>query len=167
MPIIFTCSIQTPIVSAPATATKFCMEGFVWWPTGTGAADGLFFLVIGGGTMTVNLGNNSQLAGSVSSSAGSFSLPLYPWVLLDQWAHVAMTHDGTTLKMFVAGILVTSLVCGFSMSSPITLAQLSPNGAQFQGAVPFADECRCIVGQTVYTSNFSPPAAPFTLPFIP
>jgi len=167
MPTPFTCSIQTPILNAPAAATTFCMEGFIWWPSGAGASDTLSWSVTGGGTIDVTLGNSSQLTGIISSPAGSFSTTPYTYVLTDQWAHVALTHDGTTLRMFVAGNVVASLVCAFSIIAAITLARLSPNGTQTQTVVPFADECRCIIGQAVYVGTFTPPVAPFTLPFVP
>jgi len=167
MPTPFTCSIQTSVLNAPAAATKFCMEGFIWWPSGAGASDTLTWSVTGGGSISVVLGNSSQLTGTISSPAGSFSTTPYAYALTNQWAHVALTHDGTTLRMFVAGAVVASLVCAFSTVAAITLALLSPNGAAVQTVVPFADECRCIIGQAVYVGAFTPPVAPFTLPFVP
>jgi hypothetical protein len=63
-----------------------------------------------------------------------------PAVVIGQWIHLAATYDGTSYRFYVDGILVNSLVAGFSMNttSPMRIGAgrtESTPGYHFPGAV--------------------------------
>ena len=77
------------------------------------------------------------------------------------WTHVAYTREGSTLRCFINGILkgtATSFTNNFTYG-PISV------GANQNGTEPFTGniaEPRIINGTALYTSAFTPPAAPLT-----
>lgn len=85
------------------------------------------------------------------------------------WVHVAVARQGNTLRSFVDGVLQESLdVTGISTNDtthPIILGIVPSNGVP-QPTTGFAghiEEFRLVKGEAKYTSNFTPPAAPFTM----
>ena len=77
-----------------------------------------------------------------------------------QWHHVAVTRSGTTLRLFVDGVLQAST----SNSADITQTQvvigrdINCSTTYFQG---YIDDARITVGVARYTANFTPPPARF------
>jgi len=73
------------------------------------------------------------------------------------WHHVAVTRQGTALRIFVNGVLSNTVVNNFSFSgtsSAITLGGLNINGFTTNMA-GYVDEIRISNGVARYTSNFS------------
>ena len=89
-------------------------------------------------------------ASMVATSSG-------PVIPTNDWCHVAYTRDVATCRVFVDGILQGSGTRGnaFLLS---TLAGLSLGA---QNIVGYIDEVRITKGVARYTSNFTPPTAPF------
>jgi hypothetical protein len=99
------------------------------------------------------IGNDSLTSWAANGSGGN--------VLSDGvWAHIALTGDGTNLRLYVNGVNV------LSVAHP---NWGSANGQFFIGDVPGAiglgyyDEVRVVKGTAIYygTSSFTPPTAPF------
>ena len=82
-------------------------------------------------------------------------------VPLNSWTHIAMTHESGTVRLFANGIVVsTSTDVGTpqdSGSHPLSIGAY--NGAQMNNI--HIDDLRITKGVARYTSNFTPPAAPF------
>jgi WD40 repeat protein len=81
-----------------------------------------------------------------------------PLIQLNQWNHIALVRNGNSIKGYVGGIsdgstINTSLAL-YNTTTPIIL------GVQ-QG---YIDEVRIIKYKAEYTSNFTPPTAPYNEP---
>ena len=79
---------------------------------------------------------------------------------LNEWVHVALTRDGTTLKLFLSGVLKASSTASLGTSNyPLNIAGDSTGRAGVQG---YVSDVRVVKGTAVYTSAFTPPTAPST-----
>ena len=79
---------------------------------------------------------------------------------LNEWVHVALTRDGTTLKLFLNGVLKGSSTASLGTSNyPLNIAGDSTGRAGVQG---YVSDVRVVKGTAVYTSAFTPPTAPST-----
>ena len=79
--------------------------------------------------------------------------------------HFAVCRDGGVLRVFVAGVLATSVTKTFPADPtgtvqfrPNRLHNLNFNGSRYQGKM---DDIRITKGVARYTANFTPPTAPF------
>ena len=79
---------------------------------------------------------------------------------LNEWIHVALTRDGTTLRLFLNGVLQASSTASLGTSNyPLNIAGDSTGRAGLQG---YVSDVRVVKGTAVYTSAFTPPTAPST-----
>jgi hypothetical protein len=83
---------------------------------------------------------------------------------LNQWNHVAVCYNGTTVVMYLNGIAQTatgSLVPGSDNTSTLYIGRNPDAGGtwDFGGNISNA---RIVKGTAVYTANFTPPTAPLT-----
>ena len=79
---------------------------------------------------------------------------------INQWVHVALTRDGTTLRLFLNGVLQASSNASLGTSNyPLNIAGDSTGRAGVQG---YVSDVRVVKGTAVYTSAFTPPTAPST-----
>jgi hypothetical protein len=83
-------------------------------------------------------------------------------VPLNQWSHIALVRNGTSFVAYLNGTsVVSSTVTGALANSTDALSI----GASASGSYPFKghmSDVRVVKGTAVYTSNFTPPAAPLT-----
>lgn len=86
---------------------------------------------------------------------------------LDTWHHIACTRDGTLIRLFAAGTQIASFDSSSSppvapTSSTFRLGRRWDSGLgtqwSFDGQI---DDWRVTRGTARYTSNFTPPTAPF------
>jgi len=85
------------------------------------------------------------------------------------WHHVAVCRSGADIRLFVNGVQQGSTL---SMGTDSVFANTQPLlvGATRSGSTPVdsvkgnMDEARIVVGQALYTANFTPPTAPFPDP---
>lgn len=83
-------------------------------------------------------------------------------ITFGQWYHVAVCGDGTTLRLFLNGTMISSTThpSWTSTSVPLFIGGLpGGTGAYFNG---YIDEVRLLLGTAAYTSNFTAPTGPFT-----
>ena len=77
-----------------------------------------------------------------------------------KWSHIALTRDGTTLRLFVDGISKSTSTA--SLGSDYSGA-LQIGGASGRNDLDgFISNVRVIKGTALYTSNFTPPTEPLT-----
>lgn len=102
---------------------------------------------------------NSGAAGSQTTYSSAFSLPI------NDWYHVAVTRQGSTLRIFINGI--SSAVFGgtlsyaFTYTGTLTLCSgSSVNTPNTWNTVQIQD-LRVYQGVAKYTTNFTPPGAMF------
>jgi len=80
-------------------------------------------------------------------------------VSLNTWTHIAVSRVSGSTKVYVNGVGGTAVTLGniASNNSNIVIGKLDTFTSNM-----YIDELRVRVGEAVYTSNFTPPAAPFT-----
>jgi hypothetical protein len=95
-------------------------------------------------------------AGGIADNVSSTVVPL------NQWSHIALVRNGTSFVAYLNGTsVVSSTVTGALANSTDALSI----GASASGSYPFKghmSDVRVVKGTAVYTSNFTPPAAPLT-----
>jgi len=91
-----------------------------------------------------------------------FPVGFYP---LSQWVHVALVRNGTNLYLFANGIRYTvttglGTIALTDSTAPIEIGRI--NGAQY--FTGYIDELRISKGVARWTSDFTPPIAPYSAP---
>jgi Concanavalin A-like lectin/glucanases superfamily len=94
--------------------------------------------------------------GSTDISTGSNYVPQ------NQWAHLAITRQGTALKLFINGVVSGSSTNSTSLNATGSLAigRYSPSSVQYFSG--YISNVRVIKGTALYTSNFAVPSSPLT-----
>jgi len=95
-------------------------------------------------------------ANRVSFNNGAYSASVPP---LNTWVHIAAVRNAGFVKVYLDGVAGTQAAVATS-SAPtgdIIIGKLDTFTSNM-----YIDELRVRVGEAVYTSNFTPPAAPFT-----
>ena len=132
----------------------FTVEAWVY-PTGTTGYKSIFSTrsaVITTPTSFVvglNTGNTSAYW-----YANGFLLVNTQNISLNTWAHVAVSRQGTTLRLFVNGALVS-----FASNSDNLTSTLGTVGANADGSEPFIgymDNLKIVKGAALYTTTFTP-----------
>lgn len=141
--------------------------GFITTATnssGTGAdADGIWFgfqgsgLYWGVGSMSL-YGNwyflRSVNGGAIDANLGSLAD--------EQWYHLAMVRDGDTFKLFKDGVLVDSITAAVTLTNANNTISIGGRLEYSQFFTGQIDEVRVVKGTALYTTDFTPPAAPFS-----
>lgn len=101
------------------------------------------------------------ITGSFYGQSGALGEPAS---LLNQWVHYAWVRDGTTLRMYRSGQLVSSASIGASQAignnSGLFIGRVSDNTA-YPGFYGYMDELRVTKGVARYSANFTPSAEPY------
>lgn len=98
----------------------------------------------------------SGSSNKVNFNNGAYSASVPP---LNTWVHIAAVRSGGFVKVYLDGVAGTQAAVTTS-SAPtgnIVIGETDTYGSNM-----YIDELRVRVGEAVYTSNFTPPAAPFT-----
>lgn len=120
-----------------------------FFQTPTSGINGISLNSSSGSNISVTLLSGSQIVGALTPSV---------------YNHVAVVRFGTGFNLYVNGVAQAG---GFTSSASLNMGGTTleignagtPNGAFVSG---FIDELRITVGLARYTSNFTPPSAPFT-----
>jgi hypothetical protein len=76
--------------------------------------------------------------------------------------HVAVSRQGSSVRMFVNGVLEATISCGTATINPTThvvrIGKTANNTGNFAG---YIDEVRITKGQAIYTASFTPAVAAF------
>jgi hypothetical protein len=80
-----------------------------------------------------------------------------------QWTHLAITRQGTSLRFFIDGNLIDTLVCGDDLSGTADLSIAANDINNGEGGANFymgyMDDLRIIKGEAKYTASFTPPTS--------
>jgi hypothetical protein len=80
-------------------------------------------------------------------------------VSLNTWAHIAVTRSGTSLRLFVNGVLDGNVSNSQNFTDTnITIGRGVWASSEFEG---YLDDFRVTKGYARYTSNFTPPTSAF------
>lgn len=138
-----------------ATAEDFALETFLYKTARDDSGYSNIFASSGGAQIGYDFTTNGSIfmyiAGGFAVSATGTAVPT------NSWSHVAYTRQGSTYRVFVDGVL-QGTGTGTSAFSIDTLG--SSNGGS-QDVNGYIDELRITKGVARYTSNFTPPTAPF------
>jgi len=103
-----------------------------------------------GGSYTVYVGdadevNRDKLWAKITTNTGSYSILSDYKVSLDTWTHVAITYDGSAMKMFINGVLEVETAASGVISDSDTPLYVGSNNLGYQTGVPmhgWIDEAR-------------------------
>lgn len=153
----------------------FCIEFFMYYtgPTSVGAGVYDTMLILTDGTNRVELrladggfgfANSLQANVNLGSTLGDVvqAANANRSNLNGRWAHVAFTQQSGACRLFVDGVNEQDRPAPVTISgaSSIRLGGLTNGTQNYRGHI---DEMRITRGSAVYTANFTPPTAPFTL----
>jgi hypothetical protein len=149
----------------------FTVEAFVKHQAGTSGFGGIISANSGSSRVYLFVQGPQQMLGFGGDTMPDFSTAVNT-LTANAWHHVAVTRQGTTLRLFIDGVLGNTVTC-----APTALANFSAGGTLIgtsnvgfgttppvnsnQAYVGYIDEVR-VVGSCLYTANFVPPAVPFT-----
>lgn len=77
------------------------------------------------------------------------------------WRHIAISRTGTSARVFIDGVLVTTLTDSVNYSGAYRIRSgyfINESGTFYMAG--YISDIRVVKGTALYTSNFTPPAAP-------
>jgi hypothetical protein len=103
---------------------------------------------------------NYQYSTNGSATAGTFTASWTP--TQDQWYHLAICRNGNDFRMFVDGeqIGTTFDMTGVTLAGSTRQKHVGYSNATINGLNGFTDEFRYVIGEGIYTQNFTVPASP-------
>ena len=118
----------------------------------------------GAGGLLLQTGNGDGR--TIVYASGSAVVTSNTALIANSWTHMALVRNGTNLTLYQNGISVGSVTNSTNFNNANT-AGLGGNatGASFAGQYPingYISNLRSVKGTAVYTSAFTPPAAPLT-----
>jgi len=129
---------------------NFTIEAWVYPISGgylTGTTNGVLLFAPSSDDGFIRLGRENQ-AFDVSVNAG---------LVKNRWQHVAISRSGTTVYVFLDGILKGT--GSSSQSYTLSSAYIGMGGTNYVG---YASNFRFVVGTALYTADFPVPTAPLT-----
>lgn len=138
---------------------NFTVEAFVFSTVSQATSSGIvakggastgFTINVTGTTVFVPIAANASV---LTSSTGA--------IPVGQWKHVAFTRSGSTVYLFVDGVLVdsTTNTTDLTETNVLRIGTNRTAGAFFDG---YISNVRILKGTALYTSNFTPPTSALT-----
>ena len=148
----------------------FCVEAFVYysetsgngtiaglWNSGSNRRSWLFQIESDQRRLRGFFSNDGSTVTQVNGSTGQMSR--------NAWHHVAFTRSGNDFRIFLDGVEVGSATSSnslFDNSDDDIGVGSAQGGASSDPITGFISDVRIVKGSAVYTSDFTPPAAPLT-----
>ena len=107
----------------------------------------------------VNTGGNVYLNwydGVVDTASGTNYVPQ------NSWAHVAVSRSGTSLRLFINGVISGSSTNSVNLPANPTLYVGIYGQSNINAFTGYISDLRFVKGTALYTANFTPPTAPLT-----
>jgi hypothetical protein len=134
----------------------FTVEGWVYPDSAYTTYNYIFAAAVNGGLVFYVTGGN--LVVRTYNGVDLLSSSTIP--ALNTWTHVAATRSGTTLRIFVNGVLTATTTNSTNFpQGGVLVGNDGTNAAPWYG---YISNFRLVKGTAVYTSNFTPPTAPLT-----
>jgi hypothetical protein len=96
---------------------------------------------------------NNGVADIISSTA--------PTSLLGRWAHLAVTREGTNMRLFIDGVLANTVANSTTFAAGTTRIGAEA-GSLIEPFAGYISNLRVVTNNPVYTSSFTPPQVPLT-----
>jgi hypothetical protein len=141
----------------PATG-DFCFETWVYHTRASNGSsfDTYTFQTSGGLFVYRTLSNKIQVDsdGVVAILTSASNVPF------NSWAHIAVTRSGTTLRIFINGVVDASVTNSTNIAGSGNISY----GGRSVGSIleGYLSSTRFVKGSAVYTATFTPPTAPLT-----
>jgi hypothetical protein len=140
-------------VNAAALSGNRCLIGRGGGAANWSVTNGHMWMIINGGSTLSFQWNSAGSTGSISTSAPSTGA----------FAHVAVTYDGTNIRLFKGGVLSNTSGSVAGITAPTTrnitrIGDTASDDARFNGRLA---EIRISKGIARWTSNFTPPTRPY------
>lgn len=118
-------------------------------------------LKLGGGATNLNMYVHQSNSVTVAvNGSTTLTQSAAETLVADAWTHVAISRAGSTLRLFINGVLQTSVTNTTAFT--VDPDQSSILGLSTTNFVGYADDIRITRGHALYTGNFDPPSE--TLP---
>lgn len=159
--------LTTPSNAAFTYGTgDFTIEGFFFFTGGVGPSGYSYLFGQGGApaTSTSTLGLYTQ-AGVYRVWNGSQVISGTTAFAQGQWVHIALTRSGTSLRLFVNGVLDGSATNSNSIATGGTIGISVGRWAEIADGnwiTGYISNFRVVKGTALYTSNFTVPTSPLT-----
>lgn len=154
-------------------ANNFTFEFWVYFPSGFAFATGMAPIYIGNNNNTTfSPFSIRDASGTVVSYINGVTSPAwniaanvaFTTIARDQWLHWCIARDGSNWYTFENGQIKSQWVNSDAVYNPLggnvlTLARAATDSIQYVEC--FIDDLRITKGVARYTSNFTPPTAPF------
>jgi len=130
---------------------------YEFWAYPTAAGNNTYYKFAGGNSFQI--GYNSTTF-SAAATTGSWAIAASTNPQLNAWNHIALVRTGTGTNQFF--LYLNGVLVGTSTSSTTYAAQSGyiGGGPAVNTQVGYISNPRLIIGQALYTSNFTPPTAP-------
>lgn len=137
-------------------ARNFCFEFFLYRTASMGGGTNPIFVKDDGGAQRsyALYANNDRFFFQYFPGGGALYSPNLP---LNQWTHVALVRNGTTLTWYMNGVASTTLNYGSGAFATASTPFKVCSGGSF-----YLDEIRITLDNPRYTANFAVPTTPFT-----
>lgn len=149
-------------ISALQGLTSVTIEAWIYLTAYTTATTRIFNYLTGSTGYQFGIGTTANINASIGNSTTTGSGNSSAQIPLNQWAHVAVSWDGTNVRAFTAGVLsATNALSSGNTGNPATtplIGNQTGGGRAFPGII---SELR-ISNVARYTATFTPPTAPFT-----
>lgn len=137
-----------------AVSTAFTIE-FWWYPTALSVNNGVVVLSVNSkttGSYVIALGANYYVSGlAVITGISQISL--------NNWQHIALSSNGTSLYLYINGVLVNTTTRPSTALTNCTLCIGANNTTPANFAPGWVDSFRVTSGVARYTSSFTPSAS--------
>jgi hypothetical protein len=101
-------------------------------------------------------GNLRFEGGSTANQVAVVASSSYPY---NAWTHIALTRQGSTIRLFQNGVLVGTVTCVGSLDDGGNTLNIGVERTGGSYVTGFLDDLRITQGVARYTANFTPPPA--------
>jgi hypothetical protein len=139
----------------------FTIELWVYFPDEAARSAGAYF-VFTRGVSPLYFVMNENFGGFAYATNGSTIFATSSIVPAAQWVHLALVRNNGQMTIYVNGVGGTSGTSSDNFTQDSAALFAHPSFSELSSAlVGYVDELRIVKGTAVYTSNFTPPTAPF------
>lgn len=147
--------------SAVSYTGDFCIEG--WFYTNTTKSYACIYSDENTGVGTTLMINNGSNNGQLTFYGGSISnlASTRTGFNNNAWHHFAITRSGSTVRLFVNGVLENSATASGTLTTPSTF-RVGTSFFSSRDFLGYISDFRVVSGSAVYTTAFTPPTTPLT-----
>ena len=105
------------------------------------------------------------LSGYAGSGVWTIDVTSTHDVVLNTWSHIAISRQGQVLRVFITGVKTLEVNSASTLWAESSLYRfgIGVGAGNNRFGVGYIDEFRITENNAVYTDNFTPPTAPFTI----